>query len=237
QAFDISFDLISGLPYQNKTMLLNDIETMLLYNPAHISLYDLMIEEGTPLSRSLAPGGRGTALPQEEEAEDIWIAGRDYLESAGFSQYEISNFARAGKRARHNIRYWNMQSWLGFGPSASGTLIDNATGTGIRYTVLPDIAAYIVHNKKRGGFIPSYERLDRKTLLRESLMMGFRYIDGPCESLFKQRFSLGIDEAIAKTITIWRARGLYAKNKNALTKDGLLFLNRFLLDCFNELEG
>ncbi|MDR3301740.1 MAG: radical SAM family heme chaperone HemW [Spirochaetaceae bacterium] len=223
-ALDISFDILSGLPYQHKEILLHDIETLLAFNPAHISLYDLMIEGGG------LSGAMLEKLPAGEVKEKMWIAGRDFLESAGYAQYEVSNFAREGKRARHNIRYWMMENWIGCGPSASGTIIDDERGTAIRYTTRHNIF-YAPPPLRQ-----TIEHIDRETLLKETLMMGYRYIDGPDEALFKKRFSCTLESVIPKTIAAWRATNFYSETKNTLTPKGLLFLNQFLLDCFDELS-
>jgi len=128
---------------------------------------------------------------------------------------------------KHNIRYWRMRNWLALGPSASGTIIDEATGTGFRYT-FPSEA---------GDWLESVnERLDSLTLIKETLLMGFRCIEGPDEDSFLRRFNKRIEEVIPKTLSGWRSRGLLSGEKCALTKEGLLFLNRFLLEAFGELE-
>jgi oxygen-independent coproporphyrinogen-3 oxidase len=138
---DFSADLISGLPFQDRGILLRDIETLLAYHPGHVSLYALTLEAGTPLE-NLVREGR-VSLPRGEDADALWLAGRDALEQGGYAQYEVSNFSLPGKASRHNIRYWVMENWLGAGPSASGTLIDEAEGTGRRYTMPADAASYL----------------------------------------------------------------------------------------------
>jgi oxygen-independent coproporphyrinogen-3 oxidase len=221
---NLSVDLITGLPFQDEYRLLKDIEGVLGYNPGHVSLYALTAEPGTPLDVS--------ALPSPDEADRLWICGRDALEKAGYAQYEVSNFSLPGKRSRHNIRYWRMENWLGIGPAASGTVIDDEAGTGRRFTVRPDAEAYLA------GRAPVLEEaLDRLTLLKESLLMGFRYIEGPGEGLFKKRFGKGADEWIPRTLKVWREKGLLAPDKTALTREGLLFLDPFLIDAFIEIDS
>jgi oxygen-independent coproporphyrinogen-3 oxidase len=219
---DLSVDLITGLPFQDEYILLKDIEQALSRGPGHISLYALTTEPGTPL--------RTEALPSSDEADRLWLCGRDALEAAGYAQYEVSNFSLPGKRSLHNIRYWRMENWLGIGPAASGTLIDDETGTGLRVTAPEDVDAYLT------GKAPAIrENLDTLTLIKESLLMGFRYIEGPDEELFKKRFSYGIAECVPKTISAWRERGLMTPEKTALSRQGLLFLDPFLVNCFEEL--
>jgi oxygen-independent coproporphyrinogen-3 oxidase len=226
---NFSADLITGLPFQDETIVSRDIEKLLSYGPGHISLYSLTPEPGTPLDTKL--------LPPADEADRLWILGRDLLEKAGYEQYEVSNFARRGKRCRHNIRYWRMESWLGLGPAASGTIIDDTTGTGRRYKANPDIDHWLAA-RASPSFFPGAEEeegLDSLTLMKETLLMGFRYIEGPDPALFRRRFGLTLEEAIPASLAKWRERGLLFKEKTALTSEGLLFLNNFLLETFEEL--
>ena len=221
QYFPASFsaDMLSGLPFQNEKILADDINSLLAYKPAHVSLYALTVEDGTILAKKSANGS--IPLPEADEADALWLQGRDHLEKAGYSQYEVSNFCLPGKESLHNIRYWRMENWLALGPSASGTIIDDDTGTGIRYT-----------NPKA-----AIEELDRLTLIKESILMGFRYIKGPDEALFRRRFHKSIEQFIPNTLAAWRSRDLLQARNTALTKEGLLLLNRFILDAFNEIPA
>ena len=235
-----SADIISGLPFQSEKVLLDDIAALLSYRPAHVSLYALTLEPGTPLALKAAakdtPAGTlrhgrpafpsGTFLPDRDEADRLWLCGRDALEKSGYGQYEVSNFCLHGRESRHNIRYWRMQNWLALGPSASATIIDDKTGKGFRYTIPREMVP--------GTFFT--EDLTPLTLIKESFLMGFRYIEGPDEDLFRRRFRRGILELIPKTSAIWQERGFLRKDKSALTKEGLLFLDSFLLDAFQELD-
>lgn len=227
-----SADLLSGLPYQNERVLLDDIAALLSYKPAHVSLYALTIAEGTPLARKI----NGSRLPQGDEADRLWLCGRDSLEKNGYAQYEVSNFCLPGKESLHNIRYWRMKNWLGLGPSASGTIIRGNTGQ--RFTYPPSVDDW--DGKMPGGVGFLTEELDPLTLVKETMLMGFRHINGPDEKLFLDRFGSrhggGIEGIIPKTIGAWRERGLLREDRAALTKEGLLFLNAFLLDAFQEMD-
>jgi oxygen-independent coproporphyrinogen-3 oxidase len=229
-----SADIISGLPYQDEAALLRDLETLLSYGPAHVSLYDLTLEKNTPLYRDVL--SRTATLPTPEAAERLWIAGRDFLEAAGYPQYEVSNFAPAVSRSAHNIVYWRMGSWLGAGPSASGTIITEADGetetSGLRRTVKPCVTGY-VSDAPDGVLV---ETLDRAVLIKETFLMGFRYIEGPDAALFKKRFGLAIENLVPATLGRWRADGKMNGAGLALNRDGLLMLNLFLTDCFIELD-
>jgi oxygen-independent coproporphyrinogen-3 oxidase len=229
-----SVDLIAGLPHCTEEILLSDINRVLAFKPAHVSLYSLITELETPLGKRLEQNGSAAiSLPQGDDADNIWIAGRDALEKAGLAQYEVSNFALPGKACIHNIRYWKMENWLGAGPAASGTIIDNETGSGRRFTYPSDIEAYLAAPRPRICHART-EELPPPELAKESLLMGFRYIEGPGPQLFKQRFGRTVEDFIPKTITKWRGRGFFAGNSLEPSKDGLLFLNGFLRDAFAE---
>ena len=228
----LSVDLISGLPFQDERVLLDDIDAVLACAPAHVSLYALTLESETTLA---AP------LPRGDEADRLWLRGRDALEKAGYGQYEVSNFCLDGKESRHNIRYWRMRDWLALGPAASATVIDDETGSGFRYTIPPDADRWLAAGGCRfsedDGYKPPIEELDKVSLIKETILMGFRYIEGPDEDLFRLRFGRNIGDFIPKTIAAWRSRGLFRKDKCALTKSGLLLLNPFLIGAFDELDA
>jgi oxygen-independent coproporphyrinogen-3 oxidase len=254
-----SVDLMSGLPFQTEEILLHDIECVIGCGPAHISLYALAVSEGTPFFETVRKSAAGCAppvcLPDSDEAERLWICGRDYLEKNGYGQYEVSNFCLPGKECLHNIRYWRMESWLALGPAASATIIDDEKKngpaiSGFRYTVRPDADLWL---EREAGVPPcqTEERIDPLTLAKESILMGFRYIYGPDTELFARRFGNCFDgrafgsirEAIPETIAAWQKKGLLNIDQSpqkkeivALTKKGLLFLNRFLLEAFDEID-
>jgi oxygen-independent coproporphyrinogen-3 oxidase len=227
-------DIICARPFQDEAALRFDMEMLLSYSPVHVSLYDLTLEENTPLYRNVASSK--IRLPRAEAAERLWIYGRDFLEARGYAQYEVSNFALPGKRSLHNGVYWRMGGWLGAGPSASGTLITGGGGSvgarGIRRLVRACVHGYVSSVEPE----VSIEALDRDTLIKESFLMGFRCTDGPDVDLFRERFGRGLESFVPETLRVWRDAGKMRDGAQALNKDGLLMLNRFLTDCFAELD-
>jgi oxygen-independent coproporphyrinogen-3 oxidase len=203
-----SADLMSGLPGQDETVLIEDIETLLAYRPAHVSLYDLI------------PHKRLPGLLSEDRKAALWIKGRDALIKAGYEQYEVSNFALTrGSRSAHNIRYWQMRNWVGAGKTASGTIIDDEKGEGFRETD------------------DCIEQLDSDTLMKETLLMGFRFCEGPDRTLFEKRFHRTIEETIPASLAKWEERGVIRKGTTRPEPRGLLFLDMFLRDCFSEMAA
>jgi oxygen-independent coproporphyrinogen-3 oxidase len=244
-----SADLIAGLPLQDEAVLRADIERLAAFEPAHISLYALTLDHHTPLGKKAEQSGSLADI--EDAIDDLWLFGRDILEKNGYAQYEVSNFYRAadggGKDAptaapvalpstvknisAHNMRYWRMENWLGIGAGASGTRIDDQTGTGIRRTIRADVDAYL------DAPVFEDEYLDAPTLVKETFLMGFRTMFGPDEALFQKRFRRSPADCIPRTIAAWRAQGLLAPNRTAFTSRGLLFLNRFIQEAFYEIDA
>jgi len=220
-----SIDLISGLPLQNKKIILEDIDLSLSYSPVHVSLYALTVEESSPLFSS-----KDITFAAGDEADDLWLTGRDALIKAGLNQYEVSNFCTKGNESLHNIRYWQMRSWHALGPSASGTIIMGKDDA-FRYTHPSDMELFNSNN----NIYPNREIIGRNDLIKETMLMGFRYIEGPDAELFRKRFFKCIEDTIPVTLKKWN--NFLQKDKIALKEEALLLLNPFLLDAFTELDS
>ena len=115
---ELSLDLIFALPDAVARDWPGDVARALALGPSHLSLYGLTVESGTPLGRWAARGD--VAEADEDRYADEFLAAHALLTAAGFEHYEVSNFARPGRRARHNSAYWRGVPYLGLGPSAHG---------------------------------------------------------------------------------------------------------------------
>jgi oxygen-independent coproporphyrinogen III oxidase len=227
----LSVDLISGLPCQTKKILFHDIDELLSYEPDHVSLYSLTIEDETPLARKIHDQ-QVPRLLTDEDADSLWISGRDRLENKGFLQYEISNFSRQGFESKHNLTYWNLDTYIGVGPGATGTVITGETAYRTTNT----------QNTQKWFSAPhasySMEKLSKEDCIREFIMMGMRLSSGMDRKKFKNRFAYDVLDYIEKTVSIWERKQLINLRTDflALTREGLLLLNRFLADCFVEID-
>ncbi len=228
----LCLDLISGLPFQDERSLLGDISFAVDSGADHVSLYALTLEDGTPLAKRHRRGA--AALPNEDAADELWLRGRDALEAAGLLQYEVSNFSRPGKESVHNSRYWRMESYLGCGPSAVGTIVDEDSATAERLSWPADADAWL---RRPEAHEPAIELIPRKALIEECLLMGFRTTAGVDEALFSRRFARGVEIFIGGALERRRAGGLAALDRPALNRDGLATLNGFLVDCLMELDA
>ncbi|MFA7257708.1 MAG: coproporphyrinogen-III oxidase family protein, partial [Kiritimatiellales bacterium] len=153
---NISVDLMFGIPGQTMEMLESDLERALALNPEHIAIYNLMYEEGTPLTKLNLPRLDDSL---EREMYD-WIRAR--LKKVGFVHYEISNFAKPGFECRHNQLYWNGGEYIGCGPAA------HSHWKGTRWANVADLDDYCANGPRR----EFEETLDPEAKARETLVMG-----------------------------------------------------------------
>ena len=167
---DISLDLIFALPDEVQRSWEDDLRAALALAPTHLSLYGLTTEPATPLGRWR---DRGTITEAHDERyEREFLQAHDTLEAAGFEHYEVSNFARAGHRARHNSSYWSGTSYAGLGPGAH-----EYDGTVRRWNVDP----YVEWMRRLAqGLDPidAQETLEAENRAAERVYLGLRTSDG-----------------------------------------------------------
>ncbi len=236
-----SVDLICGLPFESQESFLSGLEKVLSYKPDHISMYSLTFEEETPFGKLL----NQNKLDYDFEFSDsLWLKGRDFLESKGYLQYEVSNFSNPGFESLHNLCYWNHKSYIGAGSGATGTLYFS-DGSGLRYTNKTDIHEYI-----KGPLSCSLdEKIDLKTSVIEFFMMGLRKISGVSEGDFKLSFGKDafFPDEVKGLALKWQKKNLcqvnYGEDEGkgdfsfTLGKSGILYLNRFIVELLSLLEG
>ncbi len=188
-AFDsINIDLMYGLSGQSEVDWVNDLTQALGQPVSHLSLYNLTVEKGTPFARFEAEGQ--IVLPDEDTCRTMYLAVLEATEAAGFSRYEVSNFAVPGAECRHNRLYWDGASWLGLGAGAHGFTAEHGAW-GRRWWNLKRPGPYI--GTVRAGQLPedSSEALDQGQAADEALMLGLRRSEGLDLDQFAKRF--GID--------------------------------------------
>lgn len=169
----VSADLIVGAPGQPAQESARDLEAILGAGAAHVSVYALTIEDGTPWARQAAAGRR--RLPQADAQADALLALEDAARERGLTHYEVASYARReGDRAQHNLGYWTGVDYLGVGPSAASAR-HHPDGTVARRTNARGLAAW------RAGAAPSVdERLDPESAAREALWLALRVLTGVC---------------------------------------------------------
>ena len=192
----ISCDLIYGLPGQSLASLKDTIYKLTKTGIEHMSVYGLIVEEGTPLER-LVNSGR-MVLPDEDIAADMYELVQRLLAEAGFERYEISNYAKNGQYSRHNTVYWQYHPYIAFGAAACG--MEKALRRTAASTVPEYIAAAqaLTSANWRTSELYTSESLTIQQQLEEFMFMGLRRAAGA--DLAEARARFGVD--------VWQRYGL-----------------------------
>lgn len=217
-------DLIFGLPGQEATWWRQCLDSILLLEPDHISAYGLQLEEGTPLFRDVETGVVDPC-EEEEELTMFWDT-MQILSGAGYEHYEISNYARSGKKCRHNLIYWHNGEYLGLGPGAHSHLGN------IRRSNEPWPGNYAP--KVAAGHLPvsRRERLDEKTAMAETVFLGLRLLEGLELKRFTRRFGRSLTDVYRKELD-WLMKENLVEIKDGLlrlTPRGLPVANRVFME-------
>lgn len=225
---NINVDLMFGIPLQTEDSLFHSIDYVTRLHPEHISLYDLKIEPGTPFYKA-----RNTLqLPDEDTEYNMYIRSVAMLERRGYKQYEISNFARPGKSCRHNLKYWNCDEYLGFGPSAHSFFNNN------RFSFVKNIEAYIkgVENMDaRINITAEREEISGRAQMGEYIMLRLRLREGVQLNEFYRRFGCDFREMYSSKLDFYIKRGYMREERDSiyLTPDGMFVSNYILSDILS----
>lgn len=179
---NINVDLMLGLPNQTIQEMQNSVEEVIGLEPEHISLYSLIVEEGTKLEEQL--NEKQLVLPEELEEREMYWNTKKLLEKNGYIHYEISNFAKPGYESKHNMNCWEQKEYIGFGTAS------HSYTNGVRYSNIEIIEKYIENYKKgkpEDNFI-FHEKQNLETMQKEFMMLGLRKIQGISVQEFKNRY-------------------------------------------------
>jgi oxygen-independent coproporphyrinogen III oxidase len=243
---NINLDFIFGLPGQSPADWQATLNQALALQPEHLSLYSLIVEPNTPLHHWVTTGQ--TAAPDEAVAADLYEAAIDELGTAGYLQYEVSNWARNPANAaltatphfasRHNLLYWRNQEYLGIGPGAHSHLraVDEA-GVGRRWGNRKAVAGYVKRINAGEPVMEFSETIDLPLAMGESMMLGLRLLqEGVPLARFQSQHGCDLGQVYATELTALTAAGLLTVDDERvrLTHAGLLVGNqvfaRFLPD-------
>jgi oxygen-independent coproporphyrinogen-3 oxidase len=171
---EVGADLIAGLPYQTAASWEQSLDAATSCGLTHLSVYLLEIDEDSRLGLEVIAGGQrfhAHGVPQEELAVALYGRACERLPKAGFTQYEISNFARAGSRSRHNVKYWQRAPYIGFGLDAH-SMLPSETGA-VRFANVEEMSEY------RGAkSIGSVMRVGQREAFEETIFLGLRMCVG-----------------------------------------------------------
>jgi oxygen-independent coproporphyrinogen-3 oxidase len=192
---NLSFDLIAGLPGQTDVSWRRSLKELIALSPEHVSIYVMEIDEGSRLGLEVLQGGsRYSAknLPAEESMADFYELAQRELKSAGYQQYEISNWAKPGFASQHNLKYWRREPYLGFGAGAH-----SFSGTQ-RWANVHDTAAYVAAISAGESASQSIESVTDELALEEELFLGLRQLAGIDLSRLKRQYGVDLEEKITR---------------------------------------
>ena len=188
----LSFDLIFGAPGQTPAEWDADLSAAIAYEPDHISTYGLTYEKGTPLWKRQSRGEVQAA--SEDDELTMYEAAMDRLGDAGYAQYEISNFAKPGKRCRHNERYWANEAYFGYGVGAA-RYVDGKRELNVR-----DTQTYI--RRVLAGESPTFqsEELSPRERALETIAVQLRRAEGVPREAFRTQTGFDLDALVGGAI-------------------------------------
>ncbi len=219
---NINLDIIYGLEGQGVESALYSVNEAVKSGPEHISFYMMTLYEDTPFGERAQKGF--LKLPGDEIIESIYMEGCAALEKAGYSQYEISNFSKAGRECIHNLNYWNQGEYLGAGSSAASYL------NGKRRVNTASPEEYIKKIKRGESAVETSEETTPDLYLKEYIMLRLRTVMGMDTREFKRVFNFDFNAKYSNIIENLVEAGLArAGNDNFhLTRKGFLLSNEII---------
>lgn len=216
---NLSLDLIFAVPGQTEASWRGSLEAAVALGVEHISTYGLTIEEGTPYAAWEAREPR--AFLREEEEAELYALAIEVLGEAGFEQYEISNFARPGRRSAHNANYWANGEYVGLGVGAASYL------DGRRTVHTRDLNEYVAAARARRPIPGDSEELTGAARLGEATMLALRTREGVDVEAFDHRYGFDFMTHYAGVIDELAAVGVLSVDRNhvRLTERGKFVAN------------
>ncbi|AWG43237.1 HemN-related non-iron pseudo-SAM protein PsgB [Candidatus Borreliella tachyglossi] len=220
--FDLNIDLNIQIPYQEKMELKRDLVRLVGFVPEHICLSEISIDEKNFIKNLFGD----TSCEDEDQAEDFWFYALDFLESSGYINYEISNFALKGHESKHNLRYWRLEPYLGLGMNSVSLLIGTC---GNEFTALIRKDDNFLESEKSSA---TFEMISNLDFFIFHFMTNLGTRDGLSISVLERRFRYNREDFV-KFIDY-----LLSLNKEVIFSNNILYLNgyeRFKLDFYLHL--
>ncbi len=216
---NINVDLMYGIPEQTEKSFRESLKFVTELEVPHLSVYGLMIEEGTPFfkERAVLP------LPDEDTEADMYYGAAEFLASHGYNHYEISNYAKDGFESRHNLKYWHNEEYIGVGISAYSYF------GGVRYGNTNAFSDYISELKDKRK---NESRVSKTDEAYDFAMLALRLKEGFSLAEYNKRFGTdflsGREEKILKYVSLGLL--LHSGGRISLTEKGFYLSNTVLSD-------
>lgn len=221
---NVNIDLISSTPGQTEETWKENLSKVLELKPEHLSVYQLIIEEGTPFYDTYAK--HQELLPDEETSRSIYEITGEMLKENGYLQYEISNYAKEGKESRHNLKYWEREEYLGLGLGAA-SMIHN-----IRMSNTKDMNIYLEKCENPKTMREDVQFLEERQQIEEFMFLGLRKTRGISVKEFHRIFGRDIYMVYEKTLEKFLENGLLVEEHGwiRLSQEGILVSNAVLAE-------
>ena len=180
---NINIDLMLALPGQSLEQLEDTVNNVIKLKPEHISIYSLILEEGTKLEKLVNDGK--LKLPEDELERQMYYLVREILKQNEYYQYEISNYSKVGYESKHNLACWNQEEYIGFGTAAHSYVNKE------RFSNIDNLEQYI-SNIENDEIMKNYiihEIQNREAQMNEYMILGLRKIEGISILKFKEKFN------------------------------------------------
>ena len=220
---NLSLDLMMWLPGQSPTQWLASVDVLVGLQPQHASLYLLEIYPNAPLKDDMARAG--WSLAPDDDAATMYLDALTALDAAGYEHYEISNVAQPGRRARHNVKYWQDGEWLGFGCGA------HSTRGGVRWRNVAATIDYIRRVAAGESLVAERRVMETQDRLEEALFTGLRLSDGLNLPGIAARYGIDIWDRYGAELERFVSAGLLVHEPGrrlALTRSGMLLANEVM---------
>ena len=238
---NVSVDIMSGLPGQNIHSLVDTLTKVCEFDPEHISVYSLQVEEGTPLyeRKDLI-----NMIPDEDTDRNMYAMTKKVLKSYGYNRYEISNYSKPGYESKHNTVYWTGGQYIGLGLGASsyfkGQRFSNIDKIDNYIEICEDIREELTGDVDRNRLYDHATSLLRKNVenifidsrMEEFMYLGLRMTKGISRREFKERFDRDVFEVYGEVINHYARQGFIQieEDRIRLTDPGLDVCNYILAD-------
>jgi oxygen-independent coproporphyrinogen-3 oxidase len=191
---NISADLIAGMPFQTPSTWQQSLEELRAFRPEHISIYLMEIDAESHLGAEVLSGGArysAKEIPTDDAMADSYEHAREFLATAGYQHYEISNWSLPGRRSRHNLKYWRREPYFGFGAGAHS--FDGAR----RWSNVHDPNAYVAAIEQHGQLYDQDDLVTPQQALDEELFLGLRQLEGIDISKIESRYKTTLRARLA----------------------------------------
>ena len=219
---NINIDLIHSIPGQTLKLWESDLEEIIKLKPEHISSYSLTLEKGTELFGMVKK--ETVLMPKEDISANFFKNTIEQLTSNGYNLYEISNFSKPGLQCRHNMHYWNIEPYLGFGPSA------HSFDSSCRWNNIKNLDSYLQHIESNRSAKSNVELLSKTNIINETIGFGLRMSSGITLNKLPKKYRERLENRLMSVNQKFKNCLKRKNHRVSLSNKGFLFADEIIVD-------